>query len=250
MQITTRPTCLPTMNRAATAPAPKEENPSEAPDLMVGVPTSYLSPRLPFPPNAGYAVSVGVEIAPGLGISLDGRALLVGPSGHEGRTDIVGHLEDGTYPQRDTVVVRQQGSTVVDGHAEWRDYRLHGTDEHFHAEGSSLLTSFSVYEAPEGGTRVESPYAARAFTIAEGDYGFSVSSDWADGERFQVSQEGNVTTVDSNWEDQDFTVTRNDDGSVLIDGHLLTDDFSFRPTDNGFVLQGYHPQQKFEITEH
>lgn len=248
MQITAGPRSLPIHHRPASAAVEPRENEGERPDLMVGVPTGYLSPRVPFPPNADYVVSVGVEIAPGLGISLDGRALLVGPSGHDGRTDIVGHLEDGTYPQRDTAVLRQGVSTVVDGHAEWRDYTLHGDDDHFHAQGNSIRQSFSVFDTPEG-KRVESPYAARAWTIAEGEYGFSVSSDWADGENFQVSREGNVTTVDSNYEDQDFTITRSSDGSLLIDGHLLTDDFTFNRTEDGYVLQGYHPQQRFEITE-
>ena len=50
------------------------------PTLMVGVPTGYLSPQLPFPKNAESHVSVGVEIAPGLGIGLDGKTLLVGAS--------------------------------------------------------------------------------------------------------------------------------------------------------------------------
>ena len=216
------------------------------PSLMVGVPTAYLSPRLPFPPNVGYNVSVGVELAPGIGVSLDGKALLVGPEGHQGKTEIIGHLEDGTYPQRDSVVLRSGDGTSVDGHNDWQDYQLKGRATNFAARGQDDSKSFSVQET-EGGFRVNSPFAARAWTVQSTENGFTVKSDFEQGESFTVSQNGNVTTVDSNFQDQDFTVTRNADGSSLIDGHLRPEDFAFSPTDSGYELRGHYPQQFFAI---
>ena len=185
--------------------------------------------------------------APGLGISLDGRALLVGPGGAEGNTEIVGHLEDGTYPQRDTTVTREGSVTNVDGHhGEWRDYVLDGQESDFVATGATELEGFSVTQT-DNGFRVESDYAARAWNVEETADGFSVSSDFEDGERFQISQQGAVTTVDSNFEEQDFSVTRQADGSVAIDGHLVIEDFTFQSTEDGYLLEGYYPQQRFQL---
>jgi hypothetical protein len=216
------------------------------PSLMVGVPSGYLSPRVPMPPNVEYNVSVGVELAPGIGVSLDGKALLIGPEGHQGKTDVIGHLEDGLYPQRDTVVLRSGESTNVDGHYAWQDYQLSGKEGDFNAVGENDTKGFTVQET-ENGFRVNNPYAARAWTVEKTDNGFSVTSDYADGEKFNVSTQGNTTTVDSNYDNQDFTVTKNADGSSTIDGHLKPEDFSFTPSDSGYELKGHYPQQFFAI---
>ncbi len=222
------------------------------PKLMVGVPAGYLSPRLPFPPNVSYNVAVGVELAPGLGVSLDGKALLVGAEGHQGRTEVTGHLveDDGKirYPQRDTVVLRGGDETVVDGYHDWQDYSLKGNSSDFAAAGDTPVQSFTVKET-EDGLRVGSPYAARAWTVTNTDQGVTVHSDFDKGERFTVTTDGNVTTVDSNFDDQDFTVTRTADGGAVIDGHLKPEDFTFSKTDKGYDLQGYYPQQHFAITQ-
>ena len=218
------------------------------PQLMVGVPSAYLSPRVPFPPNVGYNVSVGVELAPGLGMSLDGKTLLVGAEGHQGRTEILGRLADGTYPQRDTVVLRDGAETSVDGHSDWQDFQMIGTRGNFAAENENEVRSFHVSET-EDGFRVESPYAARAWTVKNTENGYSVVSDFAQGERFEVSSKDGVTTVDSNYPDQDFTITKNADGSQTIDGHLRPEDFTFTPKQNGYELKGFYPQQFFAINK-
>lgn len=216
------------------------------PNLMVGVPSGYLSPRLPFPPNVEYNVSVGVEIAPGIGVSLDGKALLIGADGYQGTTEVIGHLEDGTYPQRDTVVLRTGEETGVDGHHAWQDYQLRGTPGRFSATNEDERKSFTV-ETTADGMRVESPFAARAWTVKQSGDGFTVKSDYEDGESFHVTRSGDTTTVDSNFENQDFTVTRNDDGTTTIDGHLKPEDFVFSPTESGYELTGHYPQQHFAI---
>ncbi len=216
------------------------------PNLMVGVPTGYLSPRLPFPPNVEATATVGIELAPGLGISLDGKALLVGAAGHSGRTEITGRLKDGTFPQRDSVVLRSGEQTTVDGHYNWQDYKLEGSRDNFRATGEQVHHGFSVTPT-DNGFRVENPKAARAWTVEANDGGYAVRSDFEGGETFQVSRQGNTTLVDSNLPDQDFTITQKDGGAAIIDGHLKTDDFSWTPTAQGFELQGHHEQQRFGI---
>jgi hypothetical protein len=217
------------------------------PNLMVGVPSGYLSNQLPFPPNVEYNVPVGVEIAPGLGISLDGKTLLVGPDGHEGKTEIVGHLKDGTYPQRDTVVLRGGDETVVDGHYDWQDFALKGKPGQFTAENQNPVRGFSVTPTANG-FRVENPKAARAWTVEANDQGFSVRSDFDKGETFQVSREGNTTLVDSNFDEQDFTITQQENGAAVIDGHYKFDDFHWTPTSQGYDLQGHFAHQHFAVT--
>ncbi len=219
---------------------------AQRPNLMVGVPSGYLSPRTPFPPNVEYNVSVGVEIAPGLGISLDGKTLLVGAEGHQGKTEILGRLKDGTLPQRDTVVLRGAEATTVDGHYDWQDYKLRGKAERFSASGASPEKSFTVTPT-ENGFRVENPKAARAWTVEGTDSGYSVVSDFAQGESFQVSKKGNTTLVDSSAPEQDFTITQQADGTAIIDGHYKTDDFTWNRTAQGFELQGHYPQQYFQV---
>jgi hypothetical protein len=219
---------------------------AQRPNLMVGVPSGYLSPRLPFPPNVEYNVSVGVEVAPGLGISLDGKTILVGAGGHQGRTDIIGRLKDGTMPQRDTVVLRSGEETTVDGYYGWQDYKLQGRPDQFTAVGAEPVKGFTVTPT-ENGFRVENPKSARAWTVENNDAGFAVRSDFAEGETFQVSKAGNTTLVDSNLADQDFTITQQPDGTAVIDGHLRPEDFTLNPTGKGYDLQGHYDQQHFQI---
>lgn len=219
---------------------------SSRPNLMVGVPSGYLGPKLPFPDNVQYNVPVGVEIAPGLGISLDGKTLLVGAGGHQGRTEIIGHLKDGTLPQRDTVVLRSGEETTVDGLYNWQDFKLRGKAEQFSAENESVDRGFTVTPT-ENGFRVENPKAARAWTVETSEVGFSVRSDYKDGETFQVSRNGSTTLVDSNFADQDFTITQQSNGAAVIDGHLRTEDFSWNPTQKGYDLQGHYEQQHFQV---
>lgn len=214
---------------------------------MVGVPTSYLSPQMP-PPNVGYNVSVGVELAPGLGVSLDGKALLVGPDGHQGQTDILGHLADGSMKTRDRVILRSADQTEVDGYHDWHDYTLKGTSTDFTAQAKEDDKSFTV-TSTDNGFRVESPFTARAWTVSYQENRAIVRSDFQSGEHFEVSTDGAVTLVDSNLPEQDFTVTRHADGASTLDGTLRTEDFEFRPTNSGYDLKGFYPQQHFRLEE-
>ena len=217
------------------------------PSLMVGVPSAYLSPRLPFPPNPEYTASVGVEIAPGLGVSLDGKTLLVGPEGHQGKTEILGRLSDATMPQRDTVVLRSGEQTVVEGYHDWQDFALKGKANGFEAQGDSPVKNFQL-EQTESGFRVESQFPARAWTIEyKADGSATVQSDFDRAESFVVSTADGVTKVDSSHDDHDFTLAKQANGEVLIDGRYSFQDFRFSKTDDGHQLKGHYPQQLFKV---
>lgn len=217
------------------------------PNLMVGVPSAYLSPRIPFPSNPEYTASVGVEIAPGLGVSLDGKTLLVGPEGHQGKTEILGRLSDGTMPQRDTVVLRSGDQTLVDGYYDWQDYALKGQAQSFQAQGDSPVKGFTV-EQTESGFRVESQFPARAWTVEyNADGSARVQSDFDRAESFVVSTGAGVTKVDSSYDDHDFTVAKQANGEVSIDGRYSVQDFLFSQTEDGHQLKGHYPQQFFKV---
>ncbi|MEW6279904.1 MAG: hypothetical protein AB1758_14845 [Candidatus Eremiobacterota bacterium] len=219
---------------------------SDGPRLMAGVPTGYLSPQIP-PPSL-YATTVGLELAPGVGISLDGKALLVAHRPEASKLEIVGHLTDGTYPQRDFTVVSDGSATVVDGYFDHQDYRLEQQGDRTVADGHEDVQDFSIQD--DGRTlRVDSRFAARAWTATREGQSADVRSDWAEGETFRVTREGNTTRVESSYPESSFTLTREDDGRIVVDGHYAFQDFTLTPGEGGFVLQGHFPQQRFEVRQ-
>ena len=216
-----------------------------SPRLMVGVPTGFLSPQIP-PPNSYHVTSVGIEIEPGLGISLDGKAILVGPKEATDKFDIIGHLEDGTYPQRDFQVTRQSLQTIVNGRDNYQDYELNQQGSHLDVKGEDDVKSFTAdYRAD--GMDVNSKYSGRTYHATVDGNKASVVSAWENGIKYDLTQEGNVTRVSTGHEECDFTFTRKDDGSIFIDGQLKPQDFNITHENGGLVVQGYYPQQHFVI---
>lgn len=209
-------------------------------NLMVGVPTGYLSPQIP-PPTSS-TTSVGIELAPGIGISLDGRALLVGPQPTDGvELNITGHLSDGTYPDRDFVVTQENGKTQIHGHYERQNYTLMAQPGGFSA--SSSEHRFQMVESAEGfevkSASLQFAAVAQRTTVRTPERTYTVLT------------EGDTTRVTSADSALDFSVTRRQDGSQFIDGKLATQDFTFSapdPTEGGWVLQGHYPQQRFELS--
>ncbi len=215
--------------------------------LMAGVPTGYLDPQLPFPPSL-HTATVGLELAPGLGISLDGKALLVGHREQPGQTTIVGHLEDGTFPQRDFTVISEGQATEVDGLHHFQDYRLEKQGNLTVADCQEDLNDFTIRD--DGTTlRVDSMFSGRAWTATRQGDSAEVRSDWEEGETFRLTQQGDTTLVESNLPEQSFSLTRHQDGRITIDGHYAFQDFELSPTGDGYVLQGHFPQQRFAISQ-
>lgn len=216
-----------------------------SPRLMVGVPTGFLSPQIP-PPNSYHVTSVGIEIEPGLGISLDGKAILVGPKDQTEKFDIIGHLEDGTYPQRDFQVTRQGLQAVVNGYYDHQDYQLDQQGSQLTAKGQTDVESFGA-NYRDNGVDVTSKYPARAYTVNVDGANATVVPAWQDGIKYSLTQEGNVTKVTTGHEELDFTFTRKDDGSMFLDGQLKPQDFDIYRENGALIVKGYYPQQKFVI---
>lgn len=218
---------------------------ASSPRLMVGVPTGYLSPQIP-PPNTYHVNSVGIEIEPGLGISLDGKAILVGPKESNEKFDIIGHLSDGTQPQRDFQVTRQGLQALVNGHYDNQDYSLNQQGNQLDVKGSEEVKNFSATYRADG-IDVASKYPARAYTVNVNGSEASVVSAWQDGPKYKITQEGNTTKVDVGSPEGSFTFTRKEDGCIFIDGQLKPQDFDIKRENGKLVVQGYYPQQHYVI---
>jgi len=218
---------------------------ANSPRLMVGVPTGYLSPQIP-PPNTYHVNSVGIEIEPGLGISLDGKAILVGPKDITDKFDIIGHLSDGTMPQRDFNVSRQGLAAVVNGHYDHQDYQLQSQGNQLDIKGKEDVHNVQANYRADG-IDVVSKYAARAYTVNVNGSEASVVSAFDNAPKYKITQEGNTTKVDAGFEEGNFSFTRKDDGSIFIDGQLKPQDFNITRENGKIVVQGYYPQQHYVI---
>ncbi len=218
---------------------------ASSPRLMVGVPTGYLSPQIP-PPNTYHVNSVGIEIEPGLGISLDGKAILVGPKDVSDKFDILGRLSDGTMPQRDFQVTRQGLQTLVNGHYDNQDYSLNQSGNSVDIKGKEDVHNVQANYRADG-IDVVSKYAARAYTVNVNGPEATVVSGFDQGAQYKITQEGNTTKVACSFEEGSFSFTRKDDGSIFIDGQLKPEDFDIKREGGKLVVQGYYPQQRYVI---
>ena len=218
---------------------------ANSPRLMVGVPTGYLSPQIP-PPNTNHVNSVGIEIEPGLGISLDGKAILVGPKEATDKVDIIGHRSDGTYPNRDFQVTREGLQTLVNGHYDNQDYSLKQSGNQVDIQGKEDVNNVQAQFRADG-IDVLSKYAARAYTVNVNGADATVVSGFADAPKYKITQEGNTTKVDAGFAEGNFSFTRKDDGSIFIDGQLKPQDFDIKREGGKLVVQGYYPQQRYVI---
>lgn len=215
-----------------------------SPRLMVGVPTGYLSPQIP--PPSQFVTTVGIEVEPGLGISIDGKAILVGPQDANEKVEILGRLEDGTYPQRDFLVTRQGLQSVVDGYYNHQDYKLDQKGNHLYVKGETDVESFTAdYRA--NGFDINSKYSGRTYKVDVDGANATVKPAWQEGRQYQIEQRGNTTFVDGGHEDINFSFTRNSDGSITIDGKYAYNDFTIKEENGNLVLKGHYPQQKFVI---
>lgn len=233
----------------AAEPQDRVELSSGGPRLMAGVPTGFLSPQIP--PPTTYTSYVGVEIVPGLGISIDGKALLVGQKGSSENLQIIGHLpgEPGSsspilYPQRDFNVSHNGNNTAVDGHYGWQDYSLSRSGNQVSVTGETDRDSFVATERADG-FDIQSKYAGRTWHVTTSGNSATVT-DGTD-QRYTITQNGNQTVVDSGHVESSFTFTRGDNGVITVDGQLKPQDFTIANGAEGLVVQGHYPQQKFVI---
>lgn len=215
-----------------------------SPRLMVGVPTGYLSPQIP--PPSQFVTTVGIEIEPGLGISVDGKALLVGPKNATETVDIKGRLADGTYPQRDFEVTRKGLSAVVNGYYDHQDYKLDQKGSQLDVTGQTDLESFRA-NYRDNGFDINSKYSGRTYQVDIDGSQASIKPAWSNGRQYKVTQEGNKTLVDAGSEEINFSFTRNNDGTISVDGKYLPQDFTIKREAEGLVVQGHYPHQRFVV---
>jgi len=231
-----------------TEPQDRVELSSGGPRLMAGVPTGYLSPQIP--PPTTYTSYVGVEIVPGLGISLDGRALLVGQKGTTENLEIIGHLpgEPGgppvLYPQRDFKVSHNGDNTRVDGYYGWQDYSLSRSGNQVSVTGETDRDCFVTTERADG-FDIQSKYAGRTWHVTTNGNTATVT-DGTD-QRITVTQNGNQTVVNTGHAENSYTLTRGDNGVITVDGQLKPQDFTISNGAEGLVVQGHYPHQKFVV---
>jgi len=214
---------------------------NSGPRLMVGVPAGSLVPLIP-PPDQ-YSPTVGVELTPGLGISLDGKVLLVGQKGTEESLELIGHLPDGTYPQRDFRIRHAGDRTTVDGYYARQDFSLTRSGASLSVAGVNDRESFSAE-----GLNVSSLYPARTWQVTMGERHAEVRSKDPLGARYLLlADQPNETRVYSTLATQDFTVRHHDDGRITVDGQAPHQDFTLTPTADGLVVQGHYPQQHYVL---
>lgn len=213
--------------------------------LMSGVVTGYLTPIVPAPKPL--TITVGVEIEPGLGISLDGHALLVGPKEAQESFEIHGHPEFGV-PVRDFQIHRHGNLTEVDGCHAHQDYRLEMQARQLRVVGETALESFRTSYRCDG-FDVGSPYSNRSYKVDIRGSRATVKPGSGDGMRYQVAQDGNRTRVRAGYGGGELVFERQADGSILVDGPLNTQDFRLSPSASGqgWELSGFYPHQGYQI---
>jgi hypothetical protein len=211
---------------------------------MAGAPTGFLSPQIP-PPNT-YVVPIGLEFAPGLGISLDGKAILVGHNGAAGKFSIIGHLDDGTMPQRDFKVSRDGKNSEIKSVYDWQNYSLKNHDGVTDFKGETDRESFTAKESPTA-PQTKGAFPAKTFATKPSGDSADVKAGYDEGPHYVLTQQGKTTLVNAGDEEMNFSLTKNDDGSFETKGKYLFQNFKFSPDGDSWVVKGYYPQQKYVI---
>lgn len=224
---------------ACAAGSPATALSADSPQLMVGVPAAFLTPGAR-PPASGNVPRVGIELEPGLGLSLDGRALLVGANGTLSEQNLLQNVSG-----KAVHISRQGGDTVVGDQAH-PGFRLTQTDGHVSATGSSDGDSFQAQVCPAGAD-LQSPAPARSYTVRYQPGGASVQPGWSGGISYSLQQDGATTRITTGHPQADLTVTRQGDGSVSVRGALNSQNFLIRRGDDGLSIQGYYPQQSYTL---
>lgn len=207
--------------------------------LMVGAPASRLAP-MAYPVNV-HPAPIALEITNGIGIGIDGESIIVGP-GKEGEIEIIGHLEDGTYPQRDYNVKREGNKTVIDGYFDWQDYEITKDGDKMKIQGETTRES---YDVEENGSKINikgATYPVQTYEItSKGNEtfvdGFETMND------AHLVTKGDVTEITGGFPERNFTVTRGKN-HMKVDGKYAFQDFDITWDDKQIVVKGYYPHQK------
>jgi hypothetical protein len=208
------------------------------PHVFVGAPTVSLDARIPSPVHRPSPLAV--EIKDGVGFGLDGHSLVVGPDAPAGTT-IVGHLGDGTFPQRDFTVEREGPTTKVNGYFPDQSYRL-TREGHGALRISNARPDFRSVVSADGG-RVDGPMAAQKYELRPIENGVIAQGL----ERTVVRQDADGVKISNPERALSFEITRTDNG-LHIEGAHKFQSYDVTYTPHGFVIQGAFPDQHVEVT--
>lgn len=211
-----------------------------AANVMVGAPTVSLESRIPSPV---YRPSpVAVEIAKGVGFGIDGHTLVVSDAAPAG-TKIEGHLDGGTYPQRDFTVSHEGGGTQVNGYFSGQNYTMSRDGGVLRIGNENPEFSSTVSQA-DGSTVVDGPKEAQHYDIHPGAGGTVVQGL----ERVVVRPTaGGGTKISSPERDLSYQITPTP-GGLHIEGSHKYNSYDVTFTDHGFVIQGAFPAQRVVVT--
>jgi hypothetical protein len=214
------------------------------PRVLVGAPTGSLNPQIPSPVYRPQAVAI--EIADGIGFGIDGESLVVDDGGVNGKTTITGHLDDGTYPQRDFVVTRDGADTKVDGYYDWQKYAMHRDKNVLHINGADASTSSTVTTTVDS-TVVDGAYPAQRYYIGQsGTDVVTVDNAGDPNYNAQIVYGDDHISIKSDIPERCFEIDKTPNG-FHVQGMYRFQDFDVTRTDKGFVIQGLYPQQKYVV---
>jgi hypothetical protein len=214
------------------------------PKLIVGAFTGRLGPQIPSGPPQ-WPAPIGIEIKDGIGIGLDGESIIVSHHNKNSEISIQGHLEDGTYPQRDFKVTRDGNNTKIDGFYNWQDYTLTQKGNSLEIDGETIREDYKVTNE-NGKTIVKGDYPVQNYVISNSGNNIKVDG-YENMDDYLLTMEGNVTKIKGPFEERDFTIT-NKGNEITVDGHYAYQDFTIKKEGNKVTIQGYYPQQKYVIT--
>ena len=212
------------------------------PRVMIGASTASLNPQIPSPVHR--PSTVAIEIEEGIGFAIDGESLVVADSVREGTSSIVGHLEDGSYPQRDFKVSRKGNQTTVDGYYDWQDYTLRRTDDKVEVQCGDPEFSATVTDGPNG-LASSGPFPAQSYKVTSKGNETRIQG-FDDIHSATIIHDGNTLRIQGAVPERSFEITRTSSG-FHVEGMYRFQDFDVTRTADGFVIQGYYPQQRYAV---
>lgn len=212
------------------------------PRVMIGANSASLNPLVPSPVYR--PAPVAIEIEPGIGFGIDGETLVVSDGVAEGTTTIGGRFPDGTYPQRDFVVVRHGSETTIDGFYDWQDYTLRRSGNKVDVACGNPDFSASITDGPNGPVGA-GPFAAQSYQVTSQGNQTRVQG-FDDMHSATIVRDGDKMKIIGAVPERSFELTRTPNG-FHVQGELRTQDFDVTRTADGFVIQGHYPHQRYVV---
>lgn len=215
------------------------------PRVFVGAPTGSLNPQIPSPVYR--PCPIAIEIADGIGFGIDGQSLIVDDGGTDGVYHMTGHLEDGSYPQRDFSIERRGSETRIDGFYGWQRYTMHRDQNVLSIAGENDEQSSSVTEMSQG-LVVFGKYPAQRFFVGMSNSDVVTVEGYDKTVKAEIVYAEDHISIRSNVPERSFEISKTVDG-FHVEGAHRDQDFDVKMSPEGFVIQGYYPQQRYVISK-